>query len=117
LKLLIVEDEPFIALDLEEVVKALGHQVIGVADSKSSAIELAQNHMCEGAFIDIKLKDGYTGIEVAQTLRGDFHLPIAFVTGNAEQLPKDRCGAVGVVEKPFTDDQIAALLKALSSPE
>jgi len=114
LKLLIVEDEPFIAMDLEAVVSAWGCEVVAVADNKAEALALAASSHCNAVFVDLKLKDGFTGVEIAEALRGNFHLPFAFVTGNAEQLPQDRCGAVGVVEKPFTEAQIGDLLKALS---
>jgi CheY-like chemotaxis protein len=114
LKLLIIEDEPFIAMDLETVVNGLGHEVVGIADSKISALELAASSQCTAAFVDMRLKDGFTGIEIAEALRTHFNLPFAFVTGTAEQLPRGQYGAVGVVEKPFTEAQIAGLLTALT---
>jgi CheY-like chemotaxis protein len=114
LKLLIIEDEPFIAMDLESVVAGLGHEVVGIADSKSMALEMAESTCCTAAFVDMRLKDGFTGVEIAEALRTRFNLPFAFITGNVEQLPTGQCGAVGVVEKPFTEAQIAGLLTALT---
>ncbi len=114
MKLLIIEDEPFIAMDLETLVHGLGHEVVGIADSKSTALEMAASSHCTAAFVDMRLKDGFTGVEIAQELSARFKLPFAFVTGNAEQLPLGHYGAVGVVEKPFTEAQIAQLLTALS---
>jgi len=111
---MLVEDEPFIALDLETIIAALGHDVVGVADCLKSALVLAEASNAEAAFIDVNLRDGFTGIDVARALRDRFGIRFGFVTGNPEQLPIDRCGALGVIEKPFTDADITGLLTCLS---
>ncbi len=116
MKILLVEDEPFIALDLRSIVAALGHEVVGVADSLTLALQLAEATHPEAAFIDMNLRDGFTGLEVARQLAGRFGVRFGFVTGNAEQLYKDPSGAVAVVEKPFTDEDIADLLERLALP-
>jgi CheY-like chemotaxis protein len=113
MRLLIVEDEPFIAADLESLTRELGHEVVGVADSKAMALDLARSAAPDGAFLDLKLRDGFTGAEIARVLADDFHLPFAFVTGNAEQLPVGAYGAVLVIAKPFTDHQVKDALAAL----
>jgi CheY-like chemotaxis protein len=111
---MLVEDEPFIALDLETIIAALGHDVVGVADCLNGALVLAEATKAEAAFIDVNLRDGFTGIDVACALRDRFGIRFGFVTGNPEQLPVDRCGAMGVIEKPFTDADITGLLTRLS---
>lgn len=115
LNILIVEDEPFIALDIEAVVQALQHTVVGVADTKSAALELARGADCDGALIDIRLRDGFTGPEIGVVFRQELKIPFAFLTGNAEQLPSDRCGAVAVIQKPFTQAQIADAIASFHS--
>lgn len=117
MRLLIVEDEPFIAADLESLTTELGHQVVGVADSKAMALDLARREHPDAALLDLKLSDGFTGSEIAQVLRADLHLPFAFVTGNTETLPDGAFGAVAVVAKPFTDDQVRSAIAALGEPE
>jgi len=111
---MLVEDEPFIALDLETIIAALGHDVVGIADCLNGALVLAEASKAEAAFIDVNLRDGFTGIDVACALRDRFGIRFGFVTGNPEQLPVDRCGALGVIEKPFTDADITGLLTRLS---
>ena len=101
MKILIIEDEPFIALDLETAVQAQAHQVVGVADSLQSALTLARTRAVDGALIDLRLRDGFTGPTIAETLKAEFGMPFAFITGNVEQLPEHRHGAVAVVEKPL----------------
>jgi len=111
---MLVEDEPSIALDLETIIAALGHDVVGIADCLNGALVLAEASKAEAAFIDVNLRDGFTGIDVACALRDRFGIRFGFVTGNPEQLPVDRCGALGVIEKPFTDADITGLLTRLS---
>ncbi len=111
---MLVEDEPFIALDLETILASLGHDVVGVADCLAGALVLAEASKAEAAFIDINLRDGFTGLDVACALRDRFGIRFGFVTGNPEQLPTDRCGALGVIEKPFTDFDVSSLAASLS---
>jgi len=111
---MLVEDEPFIALDLETIIAAMGHDVVGVADCLNGALVLAEVSKADAAFIDVNLRDGFTGLDVACALRDRFGIRFGFVTGNPEQLPVDRCGALGVIEKPFTDADITSLLACLS---
>ncbi len=113
-KVMLVEDEPFIALDLETIIAAMGHDVVGVADCLKGALVLAEASKADAAFIDVNLRDGFTGLDVARALRDRFGIRFGFVTGNPEQLPIDRCGALGVIEKPFTDADITSLLARLS---
>jgi CheY-like chemotaxis protein len=113
MRILIVEDEPFIALDIEAAIEAAGHEVAGMVDTRAGAMLAVQAGALDGALIDIRLKDGFTGPLIAEAFRDDFRIPFAFVTGNAEQLPADRMGAVQVVPKPFTQAQISQALDGI----
>jgi CheY-like chemotaxis protein len=113
MKILIIEDEPFIAMDIEAAVEAAGDQVSGMVDTKAAALLAIRAGAPDGALIDVRLKDGFTGPAIAAALRDDFHIPFAFVTGNAEQLPADQMGAVQVVTKPFTPAQISQALDGI----
>jgi CheY-like chemotaxis protein len=113
-KLLIVEDEPFIAADLESLTLELGHSVVGVADTKASAFEMVRTLSPDAALVDIKLRDGFTGTDVARALGHGARVPFAFVSGNTEMLPAEAFGAIAVVQKPFSDIQIVDVLKHLA---
>ena len=63
----------------------------------------------------MRLRDGFTGMDVAHQLIAHYGVRCGFVTGNAEQLPADLCGAAGVVAKPFTEAHIGRLLAQLSA--
>ena len=111
MRILIVEDEPFIALDLESALNDLDHEVVGVADTKTEALRLARESGCDAALVDMRLRDGFTGPEIADVLSGELAIPFAFVTGNVEQLPPGRHGARAVVAKPFTKADIEAAIR------
>ena len=112
MRLLIVEDEPFIAMDLEMIAAARGHEVVGVAATLDEAVDQQAQAQPEAAFVDINLLDGFTGVDVARRLARE-GVRVGFVTGNLEQVPEDFAGAAGAVDKPFSDDSIAELLRVL----
>jgi DNA-binding response OmpR family regulator len=114
LRLLLVEDEPFIALDLQILSEAAGHEVVGVADCLEAALTIAGETRPDAALVDINLRDGFSGVRVSKALSGS-DVAVGFVTGNAEQIPKDFAGAVAVLEKPFSDAGVAELLAILES--
>lgn len=115
MRLLLVEDEPLIALDLEALVASFGHEIVGVADTLKSAVELAGAHRPDAALVDLNLRDGMTGKEVARALTGRLGIPIGYITGNAEQLTNDFAGGRAVVEKPFTDAGVQEMLRVLEA--
>ncbi|OYX31095.1 MAG: hypothetical protein B7Y99_10840 [Caulobacterales bacterium 32-69-10] len=115
MRLLLVEDEPFIALDLELLSRSAGHEVVGVADSLESAIAMAASAAPEAALVDINLRDGFSGVQVSRALSGQGQVHVGFVTGNAEQIPPDFAGAVAVLEKPFTQAGVEEMLGILQS--
>jgi len=112
-RLLIVEDEPFIAADLESLALDLGYGVVGIADSHARALDMAKTLGPDAALVDIKLRDGFTGTDVAQALK-ELSVPFAFVSGNTETLPAGAFGAAAVIQKPFTDTQIGLVLQDLA---
>ncbi len=115
MRLLLVEDEPFIALDLELLSTSAGHEVVGVADSLDTAIALARSAEPQAALVDINLRDGFSGVQVSQVLSREGGVCVAFITGNAEQIPPDFAGAVAVLEKPFTQAGVQEMLGLLQS--
>ncbi len=101
LKIMIVEDEALLALELEEEVEAAGHTVIGQAMSEKQAMAILERQVPEFAFVDVHLTDGPTGIDVGRHL-AERGIPYVFVTGNLKRVPDDFVGAIGVIEKPYT---------------
>ena len=102
---LIVEDEIFVALDLERILVEAGYLVAGIAADRAGALAAASG--CNMAFVDVNLRDGATGPGIARSLSEDFGVKVVFVTANPGQIA-DPDGALGYVQKPFSDHAILA---------
>lgn len=103
LRILIVEDEILIALELESLLQDLGHDVVGIAASSREALALGQDLKPDLAFVDIHLADGPTGVDVARDLAMEQQVTVLFMTANAKRIPEDFAGAWGVIAKPYTE--------------
>lgn len=101
MKVMIVEDEMLLAMELESEVEMAGHEVIGTAMNRNQASDLVKAHYPDFAFVDIHLQDGPTGIDVGRDLASE-GIPYVFVSGNIKKLPEDFAGALGAIEKPYT---------------
>jgi CheY-like chemotaxis protein len=103
LRILIVEDEILIALELESLLQDLGHDVVGMAASSGDALSLGQELKPDLAFVDIHLADGPTGVDVARHLAAQHQVTVLFMTANTKRIPEDFAGAWGVIAKPYTE--------------
>jgi DNA-binding LytR/AlgR family response regulator len=101
LKVMIVEDEVLLAMELESEVAMAGHEVTGLAMSSGQARDLIRRSKPDFAFVDIHLMDGPTGIEVGREL-AEAGILYVFVSGNIRRIPDDFAGAFGAIEKPYT---------------
>ncbi len=110
LRVLIVEDEAFIALELECLLEEAGHVPVGVATRSAEAIALARDLEPDVALVDIHLADGPTGVAVAQALRAQAGTTVLFTTANAKRVPPDFAGAAGIIGKPYSERVIRAAL-------
>lgn len=110
LKVLIVEDEALLAMELESLIEDAGHEVVGWATSSKEAHELIDALEADITFVDIHLTDGPTGIEVGEYASGKENSIVVFMTANSRRIPENYAGAVGVIAKPYT---IAGLNSAL----
>jgi CheY-like chemotaxis protein len=100
---LIVEDEIFVALDLERILTDAGYHVVGIAADRREALEAAGQ--CEFAFVDVNLRDGCTGPSIAQRMAAEHGVRVVFVTANPAQIELPS-SALGFVRKPFSDAMI-----------
>lgn len=110
LRILVVEDEVLIALELECLLEGLGHEIVGVAASSQDAIALGYRDRPDLALVDIHLIDGPTGVEVARRLSADPGIAVVFMTANAKRIPEDFAGALGVIAKPYSERMVANAL-------
>jgi CheY-like chemotaxis protein len=111
--ILIVEDEPLIAMMLEDFLDTLGHEVVGTCDSVEEAIEKVGEGGFDVAIIDIQLKDGKNVWPVADRLAEE-GTPFILATGGHVEPPPERHADAPVLSKPYTIDAIEpALAQAL----
>lgn len=103
---LIVEDEIFVALDLERILVDAGYHVAAIAADSASAIEAAPG--CGFAFVDVNLRDGATGPSIAERMARDYGVKVVFVTANPAQIDCDGDCAIGYIRKPFSEAAILA---------
>ncbi|WP_137129299.1 response regulator [Rhizobium sp. FY34] len=97
-RVLIVEDEFIIALDMADTIEDMGLTVSGIAGGRDHALKLA--HHADIALVDVNLSDGATGPRIGRELAARFGITVIFMTANPEQLIGKAQGALGVVAKP-----------------
>ena len=112
-RVLIVEDEFLIALDLGATVENMGMQVAGLAHDREQALRLAP--LADIAFVDVNLADGPTGPDIGRRLAEEHDIAVVFMTGNPEMVADGVKGAVGVVQKPVMPSVVEQLVKYLAA--
>jgi len=110
-RVLIIEDESIIALDLENLVAELGHKVVGTAATKDEAVTKARAQKPGLVLADINLGEGGSGIDaVTEILRG-FDIPVIFVTAYPERLlTGERPEPTYLITKPFLPETVQATI-------
>jgi CheY-like chemotaxis protein len=108
---LIIEDEPFIAMDIEALVESLGHNVIGVARTHAEALALAKKQRPGLILADIQLADGSSGLDAVNELLGSFEVPVIFITAFPERfLTGRRPEPAFLIAKPFQLAVVSAVV-------
>jgi CheY-like chemotaxis protein/DNA-directed RNA polymerase specialized sigma24 family protein len=107
---LIIEDEPFIAMELEGLIESLGHRVIGVASTHSEAIALMKDKTPGLILSDIQLADGSSGLDAVNELLRMFEVPVIFITAFPERfLTGERPEPAFLIAKPFQPAMVSAI--------
>ena len=107
--ILIVEDEPLIAMMLEDFLETLGHDVVGTCDSVEEAIEKVEAGGFDLAIIDVQLKDGQRVWPLADRLAKE-GTPFIIATGGHVEPPPEAHAAVPILSKPYTIEAIEPAL-------
>ncbi len=105
-RILIVEDEPLVADDIERTLKKLSYQVVGRAVSGQEAIELTEKLRPDLALMDISIKGKMDGVETGKTLKERFGTALIYLTAHSDQATFDRAKITepyGYVVKPFQE--------------
>ncbi|NMN05007.1 response regulator [Novosphingobium sp. SG720] len=112
---LIVEDEIFIALEIERILQDAGYTVVAIAADQTEA--LAAGATAKVAFVDLNLRDGPTGPGLALELADRFSMRIVYVTANPNQIEQPARTAVGYIRKPFSEEAVLAAAAIAADPE
>ncbi|AJY45614.1 response regulator [Martelella endophytica] len=109
--IMIIEDEPLIAMDIEQMVESLGHRVTGIARTHKEAVDLYQRSKPKMVLADIQLADGSSGIDAVNDILATDTLPVIFITAFPERLlTGERPEPTFLVTKPFNPDMVKALI-------
>ena len=107
---LIIEDETFIAMELEGLVESLGHRVLGVARTHSEAIALTRRKKPGLILADIQLADGSSGLDAVNELLRSLEVPVIFITAYPERfLTGERPEPAFLIAKPFQPATVSAI--------
>jgi FixJ family two-component response regulator len=102
---LIVEDNGFVALELERIARDAGYETVGPVSTVEQALAYAPK--ADVALVDLGLADGHSGGQLARRLMDRFGMEVIFVTGSPGDVGFGIEGSVDVIAKPFTDERIA----------
>ncbi|MGH6870194.1 MAG: response regulator [Rhizomicrobium sp.] len=108
-RVLIIEDEPIIALDLENLVNELGHEVVATAATRDDAVTQARLKKPGLVLADINLGEGGSGIDAVNEILGSFDIPVIFITAYPEKLlTGERPEPTYLIAKPFLPETVQA---------
>jgi len=109
--IMIIEDEPLIALDIEQMVLDIGHRVTGIARTRKEAVALFAKTQPKMVLADIQLADGSSGIDAVNEILASASVPVIFITAFPERLlTGERPEPAFLVTKPFNPDMVKALI-------
>jgi DNA-directed RNA polymerase specialized sigma24 family protein len=108
---LVIEDEPMIAMDLEGIVEGLGHRVMGVARTHAEAVKAIAKEKPGLVLADIQLADGSSGLDAVNEMLGSFQVPVIFITAYPDRLlTGERPEPAFLITKPYQPDTVKAIV-------
>jgi len=120
LRVLVVEDNIFIALDLEAQLVEMGHDVVGIAATATKAIAMSRQSSPDIAIVDLQLADGSRGQDAAFVLRNEMGIPSVFVSGSLHQVTDDEKEAIrplAMLSKPLLPNELRRTIEAAASSD
>lgn len=110
-RVLIIEDEPLIAMDIENLVGEIGHEVVGIATTRDEAASMAKNTSPGLVLADVQLADGSSGIDAVNDILKSINVPVIFITAYPERLlTGERAEPTFLVTKPFKPEMVKAII-------
>jgi DNA-directed RNA polymerase specialized sigma24 family protein len=107
---MIIEDEPLVAMDLKAAMQEIGHRVFGIASTHTEAMELVKDKQPGLVLVDIQLADGSSGIDAVNDMLTAFSAPIVFITAFPERLlTGEKPEPTFLITKPFDPNVVKAV--------
>jgi CheY-like chemotaxis protein len=108
---LIIEDEPMIAMDLESIVEGLGHRVTATARTHDEAVNAVRKQVPGLVLADIQLADGSSGLDAVNEMLGSIEVPVIFITAYPDRLlTGERPEPAFLITKPYQPDTVKAIV-------
>ena len=120
LRVVVVDDEIFVAMHLEAVLEDLGHSVVAIVSSGEAAVDEVAFHAPDLIFMDINLGGGIDGVEAARRILLNGAAPIVFVSAYGDDATRARIEAIapgaGLVAKPVTPGALRSAVERATGP-
>lgn len=108
---MIIEDEPLIALDIEDIVTSMGHRAVGVARTRTEAVKMAEARKPNLILSDVQLADNSSGIDAVQDILKSMKVPVIFITAFPERLlTGEKPEPAFLISKPFSPEMVKAVI-------
>ena len=114
IKVLIVEDEPPIAQEIQFILESEGYDVVGIAHSSTKALDLIASRNPDIALLDISIKGDKNGVDLAHIINEKYKIPFVFVTSFSDKLTLEKVKDTypyGYIVKPYKDKDLAPALE------
>jgi len=113
-KVLVVEDERIVALDIKNRLESLGYGITGIVHSGEDAVVHARDHRPDIVLMDIMLEGHMDGIEAARVIQGEYEIPVIFLTAYSDEITIQRAKLsepYGYILKPFEGRDIHTVVE------
>ena len=111
--ILIVEDEPIVALSLAQALREAGHTILGPTASSVEAIELSARYTPRLALVDITLDGEIEGIGIARRLKNELRIASVFMTAQPTLARENADAALGLIEKPYVAERVSRAIAVI----
>jgi DNA-binding LytR/AlgR family response regulator len=110
-KILIIEDEPELALNIKEILSLIGYEVVGILDNGKDVMEFLQVNSVDLIFMDIQIRGPIDGVELCKKIKTRFKIPVIYLTAFSNKSMLDKITTTeyeGYILKPFTLEDLQA---------
>lgn len=114
-KILVVEDEPIIALDLQILLESFGFDVYGPVPSGETSLKAVSFFRPDVVLMDVKLKGKMSGIDAARIIHNHLQIPVIFLTAYGDDTTKKEASEItsfGYIRKPFLESEVEEKIRS-----